>query len=113
LAFSVTRDAAKASQASAAVSIFCDEQGMTKRESMLILLAIEEMIDLHARENTYIWDSHLLSFFHATFTTSAIRITIVVIHAASNTMLKKLTIGIAIERSSMFHPLLCPNCAGH
>jgi anti-sigma regulatory factor (Ser/Thr protein kinase) len=51
LAFSVERDAEKASEASMAVGDFCEEQGMERRQTMLLSLAIEELISLIAEQN--------------------------------------------------------------
>jgi Na+-driven multidrug efflux pump/anti-sigma regulatory factor (Ser/Thr protein kinase) len=46
LAFSVERESAKASDASAAVDDFCREIGLQKRQAMLMSLAVEEMVTL-------------------------------------------------------------------
>jgi len=51
LAFSVQRDAAKASEASAAVSDFCEEQSLSMKQGMLLALAVEELIALSAEQN--------------------------------------------------------------
>jgi len=51
LAFSVERDAEKASKASLAVGDFCEEAGFERKKSMLMSLAIEEMITLIAEQN--------------------------------------------------------------
>jgi len=51
LAFSVERDAGKASEASAAVGGFCGERGMDAKRVMLLSLAIEEIISLIAEQN--------------------------------------------------------------
>jgi anti-sigma regulatory factor (Ser/Thr protein kinase) len=48
LAFSVERDGVKASEASAAVQEFCMEQELPKKQTMLVALAIEEMVILIA-----------------------------------------------------------------
>lgn len=49
LAFDLERDAGKATEASAAAGDFCKEQGLEKKQIMLISLAIEEMVTLIAR----------------------------------------------------------------
>jgi len=51
LAFSVGRDALKAGQASAAVSEFCEGQGFAVKQTMLLSMAIEELIILMAEQN--------------------------------------------------------------
>jgi Na+-driven multidrug efflux pump len=51
LAFSVEREADKAGQASAAVSDFCEEQGYAAKQSMLLSMAIEELIILMSEQN--------------------------------------------------------------
>jgi hypothetical protein len=51
LAFSVGRDAEKAGQASAAVSDFCEEQGFAMKQTMLLSMAIEELIVLISEQN--------------------------------------------------------------
>jgi len=51
LAFSVERDLDKASEASEAVGLFCSEQGLEKRQSMLLSMAIEEMVVLITEQN--------------------------------------------------------------
>jgi len=51
LAFSVEREPDKASEASAAVGNFCEECGLDKRQSMLLSMAIEEMVVLIAGQN--------------------------------------------------------------
>jgi len=51
LAFSVERDPDKASEASEAVGDFCEEQNLEKRQSMLLSMAIEEMVVLIAGQN--------------------------------------------------------------
>jgi anti-sigma regulatory factor (Ser/Thr protein kinase) len=50
LAFSVERDAVKASEASDAVGEFCEEQGLPMKQTMLLSLAIEELITLIAEQ---------------------------------------------------------------
>jgi Na+-driven multidrug efflux pump/anti-sigma regulatory factor (Ser/Thr protein kinase) len=50
LAFSVERNAEKAGEAAAAIGGFCEEQGIENRKSMLLSLAIEEMIILIAEQ---------------------------------------------------------------
>jgi hypothetical protein len=47
-AFSVSCDALKANEASAAVGDFCEAQGLERRKTMLLSLAIEELIALIA-----------------------------------------------------------------
>jgi len=51
LAFSVERNPGKASKASEAVGDFCDENGLDRRQSLLLSLAIEEMIIIIAEQN--------------------------------------------------------------
>ena len=51
LAFSVERDPDKASEASAAVGDFCEENGLERRQSLLLSMAIEEMIVIIAEQN--------------------------------------------------------------
>jgi len=51
LAFSVERDLEKASEASAAVGDFCEEHGVDRRQSMLLSMAIEEMVVLITEQN--------------------------------------------------------------
>jgi len=51
LAFSIERDPDKASEASAAVGDFCEEQGLERRQSLLLSMAIEEMVVLIAENN--------------------------------------------------------------
>ncbi|MCL2821391.1 MAG: MATE family efflux transporter [Oscillospiraceae bacterium] len=51
LAFSVEREPEKASEASAAVGDFCEEQGFDRKQSMLLSMALEEMITLIAEQN--------------------------------------------------------------
>jgi len=51
LAFSIERDVSKASEASAAVGDFCKEQGLDKKQSLLLSLAIEEMVIIIAEQN--------------------------------------------------------------
>jgi len=51
LAFSIERDISKASEASEAVGDFCEEQGLDKKQSLLLSLAIEEMVILIAEQN--------------------------------------------------------------
>jgi len=51
LAFSVERDAGKASEASAAVGDFCEEQGFDVKKTMLLSLAIEELVAIIAGQN--------------------------------------------------------------
>jgi anti-sigma regulatory factor (Ser/Thr protein kinase) len=51
LAFSVERDAEKAGEASAAVSVFCEEQGFAVKQAMLLSMAIEELIVLMVEQN--------------------------------------------------------------
>jgi anti-sigma regulatory factor (Ser/Thr protein kinase) len=52
LSFSVECDAAKASEASASVSAFCEENNLEKRRTMLISMAIEELISLIANHGS-------------------------------------------------------------
>ena len=52
LSFSVERSAEKAGEASSAVADFCDEQGLERRQSMLLSMAIEELIILLAEHNS-------------------------------------------------------------
>jgi len=51
LAFSVERSPDKAGEASAVVGDYCEEQGMDRRKSMLLSMAIEEMVVLIAEQN--------------------------------------------------------------
>jgi Na+-driven multidrug efflux pump len=51
LAFSVERDATMAGHASAAVSDFCEEQGFAAKTTMLLSMAIEELIVLMSEQN--------------------------------------------------------------
>jgi anti-sigma regulatory factor (Ser/Thr protein kinase) len=51
LAFSVERDAVKAGEASAAVSDFCGDQGFAVKQTMLLSMAVEELIVLIAEQN--------------------------------------------------------------
>ncbi|MDR2600170.1 MAG: hypothetical protein LBC73_07830 [Oscillospiraceae bacterium] len=51
LSFSVARDSNEAGKASAAVETFCNQQKMDKKKTLLLALAIEEMIILITKNN--------------------------------------------------------------
>jgi len=51
LAFAVQRNAEEASAASAAIADFCEEYEIDRKKSMLLSMAVEEMITLIAQQN--------------------------------------------------------------
>jgi Na+-driven multidrug efflux pump len=51
LTFSVPNDPAEASKASARISEFCEESGLTQKQTMLIAMSVEEFITLIIRNN--------------------------------------------------------------
>jgi anti-sigma regulatory factor (Ser/Thr protein kinase) len=52
LSFSVANDLAEASKASERISAFCEESGLTKKQTMLIALSVEEFITLIISNNS-------------------------------------------------------------